>query len=145
MAIFKRTKTKTDDEKSEAKVKKQVASAKAEAKKDPAVKKEVVASEVSDAKAAKFARILIKPHVSEKAAVLAEKGIYVFDVPLSSNKIEVRKAIQTIYHVNVVAVRMQRGIGKVVKRGRIAGRRSSWKKALVELAAGQKIHVVEGV
>jgi large subunit ribosomal protein L23 len=145
MALFNRTKKKTDDEKSEAKVKAQAASAKAEAKKDLAVKKEVLSSEASEAKAGAYARILLKPHVSEKAAILAEKGIYVFNVPLSSNKIEVKKAVQSIYHVSVVKVRMQRGIGKIMNRNRIAGRRSTWKKALVELAPGQKIHVVEGV
>lgn len=96
-------------------------------------------------KAAQYANLLLKPHVSEKAAMLADRAIYVFDVPLSANKIEVRKAVEAMYHVHVISVRTQRGIGKVVKRGKISGRRSAWKKALVELKHGETIALVEGV
>lgn len=99
----------------------------------------------SNPRVATHAGLLIKPHVSEKAATLADRGIYVFDVPLSANKIEVRKAVEAIYHVHVVAVRTQRGIGKVMKRGKVTGRRSDWKKALVELKNGETIALVEGV
>lgn len=93
----------------------------------------------------RFPGVLIKPHVSEKAAVLAERGIYVFDVSLHANKVEIRKAVESLYHVNVIAVRTQRGIGKIVRRGRSWGQQSSWKKALVQLKKGQSIHLVEGV
>lgn len=94
---------------------------------------------------ATHAGLLVKPHVSEKAATLADRGIYVFDVPLSANKIEIRKAVEAIYHVHVVSVRTQRGIGKFVQRGKVSGRRSDWKKALVELKHGETIALVEGV
>ncbi len=100
---------------------------------------------VASARAADFAGLLLKPHVSEKAAVKADKGIYIFDVPVSANKIEVRKAVEAIYGVNVVAVRTQRGIGKIVRRGRTVGRRNAWKKALVELKPGQTLTLIEGV
>lgn len=99
----------------------------------------------SNPRVATHAKLLIKPHVSEKAAMLADRGIYVFDIPLSANKIEVRKAVEAIYHVHVISVRTQRGIGKVMKRGKVAGRRSDWKKALVELKKGETIALVEGV
>jgi large subunit ribosomal protein L23 len=99
----------------------------------------------SSSKAAKYAHLLLKPHVSEKAAMLADSAIYVFDVPLSANKIEVRKAVETMYHVHVISVRTQRGIGKIVTRGKISGRRSAWKKALVQLKNGETIALVEGV
>jgi large subunit ribosomal protein L23 len=92
-----------------------------------------------------YANVLVKPHVSEKAAHLAEKGIYVFDVPLNANKIEIRKAVESLYKVEVTGVRTQRGIGKAIMRGRISGSRSDWKKALVELKKGQTINLVEGV
>jgi large subunit ribosomal protein L23 len=100
---------------------------------------------ISNIKAAKFAHLLIKPHVSEKAAMLADKSVYVFDVPLYANKIEVRKAVESAYHVHVVSVRTQRGIGKVMKRGKVSGRRSAWKKALVQLKNGETLALVEGV
>lgn len=99
----------------------------------------------SNPRVATHANFLVKPHVSEKAATLADRGIYVFDVPLTANKIEIRKAVEAIYHVHVISVRTQRGIGKVMKRGKVAGRRSAWKKALVELKHGETIALVEGV
>ena len=88
---------------------------------------------------------LLKPHVSEKAARLADKGIYVFDVPVTANKVEIRKAVEAQYKVSVTDVRTIRGIGKPVLRGRIAGRRNRWKKAMVELKQGQTITLVESV
>jgi large subunit ribosomal protein L23 len=99
----------------------------------------------SHPRVASHANVLVKPHVSEKAATLADRGIYVFDVPLSANKIEIRKAVEAIYRVHVIAVRTQRGIGKVMKRGKVTGRRSAWKKALVELKHGETLALIEGV
>ena len=96
-------------------------------------------------KAGVYAHLLKKPHVSEKAAVLAERGIYAFDVPVSANKTEIAKAVEAAYGVHVERVRTQRGIGKVIRRGRIAGRRNAWKKALVQLRKGETIALVEGV
>lgn len=89
-------------------------------------------------------RLLVKPHVSEKAASSA-KGVYVFDVPVSANKVEIRKAVEALYNVKVEAVRTIRGIGKILKRGKITGRRKDWKKAVVTLKKGQTIDVYEGV
>jgi len=89
-------------------------------------------------------RLLLKPHVSEKAASNA-KGVYVFDVPVSANKVEVRKSVEALYKVKVVSVRTIRGIGKILKRGRIEGHRKDWKKAIVTLKKGQTIDIYEGV
>jgi large subunit ribosomal protein L23 len=88
---------------------------------------------------------LLQPHVSEKAAHLSGRGIYVFDVPVTANKIEIRKAVESQYKVNVTAVRTIRGIGKVITRGKTSGKRNNWKKALVELKKGQTLNLVEGV
>jgi large subunit ribosomal protein L23 len=90
-------------------------------------------------------RMLLKPHVSEKAARLADRGIYVFDVTLGAEKIAIKKAVEALYGVQVKKVRMIRGIGKPVRRGRKLSRRSSWKKALVEVKSGQTIDLYEGV
>jgi large subunit ribosomal protein L23 len=89
--------------------------------------------------------LLVAPRVSEKAAVLSSKGTYVFNVPLSANKIEVRKAVEALYKVHVSDVRMVRGKGKVVRRGRVAGSRNDWKKALVTLKKGEKLDLYQGV
>ena len=113
---------------------------KADAK--PAEERNVVAPK---AKAAKFAHLLVSPRISEKAAILASRGTYVFNVPTSANKIEVRKAVEALYDVKVTDVRTVRGPGKFVRRGRTSGQRPNWKKALVTLKAGQKIDLYEGV
>lgn len=130
---------------------KKSAPSKTEAAVSSAKKDKVSASESTAAAAGKgtvskaHAFTLVKPHVSEKAAKLSGRGIYVFDVPLAANKLEVRKAVEQLYKVNVINVRTIRGVGKPVSRAQIAGRRSSWKKALVELKKGQTINLVEGV
>jgi large subunit ribosomal protein L23 len=89
--------------------------------------------------------LLVSPRVSEKAAHLAAKGTYVFNVPISANKVEVRKAVEALYKVHVTDVRTMRGKGKIVARARIAGRRNNWKKALVTLKSGEKLDLYEGV
>lgn len=90
-------------------------------------------------------RTLTTPRISEKAAFLASKGTYVFNVPISANKIEIGKAVESLYKVHVESVRTVRGIGKFVARGRIRGQRTNWKKALVTLKKGEKIDLYEGV
>ena len=106
-------------------------------------KEEAAAPIIGLAKATAF--ILLRPHVSEKAAIAADKGIYVFDVPVTANKVEIAKAVESLYRVSVAQVRTIRGIGKPVRRGAVKGRRNRWKKALVELKKSQTINLVEGV
>ncbi len=89
--------------------------------------------------AATFA-LLRKPHVSEKAAMLSqEENVYVFQVAYDAEKIAIKKAIEQLYSVKVVAVRTIRMQGKTVQRGRRMGARNRWKKALVKLAKGQTL------
>lgn len=88
---------------------------------------------------------LVRPHVSEKAALLTERGVYTFDVPVSAEKISVRKAVEALYGVKVTDVRMIRHAGKPVYRGKRVTARNAWKKALVTLAKGQKIDLYQGV
>lgn len=90
-------------------------------------------------------RLLRTPHVSEKAALLAQQGTYVFDVPVDAEKIAIRKAIEGLYKVKVAAVRTIRHEGKPVSRGRRVSARRRWKKALVTLVKGQTIDIYEGV
>lgn len=106
---------------------------------------EVQASETKPAKTVVFSPLLRSPRVTEKAAVSASKGSYVFNVPTSANKIEIRKAVEAMYKVKVTDVRTIRGQGKIVRRGRVAGRRNAWKKAIVSLKKGQTIDLYKGV
>lgn len=111
-------------------------------KKAAPVKETVISS--ASASARKI-DLLLLPRLSEKAAGLTAHGTYVFNVPLQANKIQVRKAVEERYKINVVSVRTVRGIGKRVNRGRVRGQRSAWKKAIVTVKAGQKIDLYEGV
>ena len=62
-----------------------------------------------------------------------------------ANKIEIKQAIEAIFHVKVAAVRRQRVHGKPKRMGRYAGHRPDWKKAVVTLQKGQTIDLFEQV
>ena len=88
--------------------------------------------------------ILIKPLITEKADTLSEgKGQYSFIVDKGANKIEIRKAIETLYTVNVESVNTMVIPGKRktrnTKRGVLHGRKPSYKKAVVTLGKGETI------
>ncbi|MFA6146056.1 MAG: 50S ribosomal protein L23 [Patescibacteria group bacterium] len=95
-------------------------------------------------KAVKLAyRILIKPIITEKITQQEAEGHYAFQVARDANKIEVRKAIKELYHVNPVKVNIMKVSGKAVRYGKSKGRTINWKKALVFLAKGQKIELAK--
>ena len=77
--------------------------------------------------------------------MLTEKGVYTFDVPVTAEKISVRKAVEALYGVKVSDVRMVRHAGKPVFKGRRPTAKKSWKKALVTLVKGQKLDLYQGV
>jgi len=89
--------------------------------------------------------ILLTPWVSEKAAHQADKGTYVFKVAISANKVEIQKAVESLWNVKVVSVRTIRGAGKMMGARSRQGKRANWKKALVTLKKGQLIDLYEGV
>lgn len=68
-----------------------------------------------------------------------------FEVDRQANRIEIKKAVETIFDVKVVKVRSMQMIGKKKRRGRIIGKRRDWKKAIVKLAPGERIEFFEGV
>ncbi len=88
--------------------------------------------------------IVLTPKISEKAIYLAERGIYVFEVPTSTNKIEVTKAVEAAFKVNVTDVNMIITKGKIKRYKQILGRQKDVKKAMVKLQPGQKISLFEG-
>jgi len=90
-------------------------------------------------------RVLVKPLVTEKAADMGAHGQYAFVVDTKMNKIEIKKAIRSVYNVEPVAVNIINMIGKSVRYGRSFGRRKNWKKAIVTLKPGDKIEIYEGV
>ena len=88
--------------------------------------------------------MILTPKISEKAIGLAERGIYVFEVPTSANKIEVAKAVEAAFKVNVVDVNIIINKGKVKRFKQVVGRQRDIKKALVKLKSGQTIALFEG-
>ncbi|MED5238861.1 MAG: 50S ribosomal protein L23 [Pseudomonadota bacterium] len=84
--------------------------------------------------------VLRAPHVSEKATVNAdENGTFVFKVATDANKLEIKKAVETLFEVKVKSVRTAKVKGKSKFFGRVAGKRADWKKAYVSLEEGQDI------
>jgi large subunit ribosomal protein L23 len=89
-------------------------------------------------------QIVLRPLVTEKATTLKDDHNQVsFQVAIDANKIEVRRAIETIFRVKVTGVRTQVVFGKMKRMGRHVGRRASWKKAIVTLGPGSKIDLFE--
>ncbi len=83
--------------------------------------------------------IIIAPIVTEKGYGKVADGQYTFKVHPSANKIEIRKAIETIFKVKVVSVNTMKVSGKTRRLGAKVGRTPSFKKAYVKLAEGQVI------
>jgi len=87
--------------------------------------------------------ILIQPLLTEKMTDLATKRQYAFKVDQRANKIEIVRAVEKKFSVNVTSIRTLNVKGKVktqlTRRGRVVGRRSDWKKAIVTLKEGQSI------
>lgn len=88
---------------------------------------------------------IIRPLVTEKAAVMQSIGTYAFVVNKETNKIEVKKAIKELYGVEPVSVRIVNVQGHRVRFGKNAGKRSDYKKAIVSLKKGDSITIHEGV
>ncbi|PIS10310.1 MAG: 50S ribosomal protein L23 [Bdellovibrio sp. CG10_big_fil_rev_8_21_14_0_10_47_8] len=89
--------------------------------------------------------VIKRPLVTEKNTYHNAVGVYVFEVDLTSDKAEVKSAVEKNFKVKVQSVRTSicRGHAKVTKFGR--GKVPHWKKAYVKLAAGEKIALFEGV
>jgi large subunit ribosomal protein L23 len=85
-------------------------------------------------------QVLIAPHVSEKAAMAAEKGNQiVFRVLRDASKPEIKAAVELMFEVKVDSVNVVNAAGKAKRFGGRIGRRSDSKKAYVTLAEGQTI------
>lgn len=67
-----------------------------------------------------------------------------FEVANTANRVQIRKAVENIFDVQVASVRTVRVKGKFKRRGRILGKRKDWKKAIVTLMPGQRIKFFEG-
>ncbi|HEV7356737.1 MAG TPA: 50S ribosomal protein L23 [Steroidobacteraceae bacterium] len=84
--------------------------------------------------------VLIQPHVSEKAATVAEKANqYVFRVRDDASKAEVKSAVELMFEVKVEGVNLLNRPGKTRRFKNMPGKRTGFKKAYVRLQDGQSI------
>jgi large subunit ribosomal protein L23 len=91
-------------------------------------------------------QVLLSPIVSEKSATLADANRqYVFKVRTDADKRDIRKAVELLFEVQVERVQVINVKGKSKRFGRVMGKRSDWKKALVRLKEGQEIDFGLGV
>lgn len=82
-------------------------------------------------------QIIRKPLVTEKSNLMKETdNVVAFEVAMSSNKVEIKKAIEKAFNVKVQEVRTLIVAGKIKRSGRSSGKRSNVKKAYVTLADG---------
>jgi large subunit ribosomal protein L23 len=90
-------------------------------------------------------QVIIRPVISEKTFALAEVGKYTFRVHDSAHKTEIRQAIERLFDVRVEEVRTAWVSPKPKRRGHTSGRTRRWKKAVVQVAAGQTIPIFRGL
>ncbi|MEM7198752.1 MAG: 50S ribosomal protein L23 [Planctomycetota bacterium] len=90
-----------------------------------------------------YYELIRRPLVTEKSTVLQDiRNQYTFEVARTANKSEVRKAVETLFEVKVVKVRVINMPGKFRRFLGRPGRTSPWKKAVVTLREGDRIEIV---
>ena len=85
-------------------------------------------------------------HITEKGTLQKElQNQIAFKVARKANKVEIRRAVETLFKTKVVDVKTMNMKGKRRRVGRNVGKRADWKKAIVKLAPGENIEFFEGV
>lgn len=88
-------------------------------------------------------KVILAPHISEKATMSAEgDNTVVFKVLKDAQKSEIKQAVEKLFEVEVASVRTVNTKGKVKRHGQRMGKRSDWKKAYVSLKDGHDIDFV---
>jgi large subunit ribosomal protein L23 len=88
--------------------------------------------------------VIKRPLVTEKNSMMAEKGVYVFEVEKESTKDDIKKAVEKYFRVKVASVNTSICRGRLKRTAKGISRPTTWKKALVRLRAGEKITLFEG-
>jgi large subunit ribosomal protein L23 len=90
-------------------------------------------------------QIIRRPLISEKGTDLRDQANqYLFEVAGDANKIEIKRAVESLFRVKVLQVRTLSVKGKTKRLGRFVGRTSDWKKAIATLKEGETIEFFEG-
>ena len=90
--------------------------------------------------------VIKKPQITEKGGL--QKELYnqvCFKVDRRANKVEIRRAVETLFKTKVLHVKTMNIKGKRRRMGRNTGKRPDWKKAIVKLASGENIEFFEGM
>jgi large subunit ribosomal protein L23 len=87
-------------------------------------------------------KIILSPHVSEKATRATERNEYVFEVLDSATKPEIKDAIEFLFNAKVKDVRIVKVRAKKKTFKGIEGRHKAWKKAYVTLQSNQKLEIM---
>jgi large subunit ribosomal protein L23 len=88
--------------------------------------------------------IIVRPVVSEKSYALIAEGKYTFRVNDRAHKTQIAAAVEEIFNVGVAGVRTSKVRPKPKRRNLSKGRTRGWKKAVVQLAPGERIELFEG-
>lgn len=89
----------------------------------------------------RITKIILGPVVAEKASRVAESNNQVvLKVLPNANKLEIKRAVETLFEVKVESVSTVNVKGKTKRTGRVFGKRSDWKKAYVTLAEGADLN-----
>ena len=93
--------------------------------------------------------VLKRPIITEKTALLNEKGVFGFIVDKKANKIQIKDAVERMYAVNVDSVRTaimpKKPKFRYTKSGVVSGHKPSYKKAFVQLKEGEYIDLYENI
>jgi large subunit ribosomal protein L23 len=89
-------------------------------------------------------QVILAPIVSEKSYAGSTRGTYTFRVHSDAHKTQIRQAVEELFDVKVTRVNVIKVQAKPKRRGLFKGTRQGWKKAIVQLRAGDTIEIFEG-
>ena len=91
-------------------------------------------------------QVLKRPLITEKGTRQKEQSNQmIFEVDRRANRVMVRNAVESIFKVKVLSVKLMNVKGKERRVGKNVGRRPDWKKAFVRLGPGENIEFFEGI
>ena len=90
-------------------------------------------------------KVLERPTITEKSTVLQESGKYTFRVAPKANKVQVKEAVEKSFNVTVIGVNITKTHGKRKRYGSRMTKKPDIKKAVVTLAEGDRINIIEGL
>lgn len=92
-----------------------------------------------------ISEVLLRPTITEKSTLLQEEGQYTFEVARKANKTLVKQAVEQSFNVTVTGVNITVNRGKRKRYGPRIKKQPDTKKAVVTLARGDRIELIEGL